>query len=306
MHWQGGRFGATVPAMEQHIPEPIPVDDVVSRWGEGPIWHDGRLWYVDIEGKAVACLHRNSDGVVLRHQRWDVGERVGAVVPRQSGGLVIAGDHGFSFFDPATGLKTPIADPEPDLPDNRFNDGKCDPAGRFWAGTISLVKKTGSARLYCLEPDLRVRDAYGPVTNSNGIAWSGDARSMFYIDTPTKQVLRFDYDRESGGVTNPVAVIDTSDLDASPDGMAIDENDQLWIAFCHGGCVRCYDPADGQQRAEIKVPALETTACAFGGDDLGDLYITTGLHKSVEEELAGRVFVVRPGVKGVPARAFAG
>ena len=288
------------------IPAPIPVDDQVSRWGEGPIWHDGKLWYVDIEGHSVNCLHRNEKGTVLRHDRHDVGERVGTVVPRRSGGLVIAGDHGFSFFDPATGLKTPIADPEAELPDNRFNDGKCDPAGRFWAGTISLIKKTGSARLYCLEPDLRIREAFGPVTNSNGIAWSADGRHMFYIDTPTKQVLRFDFEVGSGAISNPTPVIDTADFDASPDGMAIDENDQLWIAFCHGGCVRCYDPANGKQLAEIEVPALETTACAFGGGDLGDLYITTGIHKSVEEELAGRVFVTRPGVRGQRTFAFAG
>lgn len=288
------------------IPAPVPVDDIVSRWGEGPIWHDGRLWYVDIEGHSVNCLQRDSEGSILSHTRHDVGERVGTVVPRQSGGLVIAGDNGFSFFDPATGLKTPIADPEPHLPDNRINDGKCDPAGRFWAGTISLIKQTGGARLYRLDPDLRVTEMFGPVTNSNGIAWSGDGRQMFYIDTPTKQVLRFDFDVDSGDIIHPTPVIDTSDLDASPDGMAIDEHDHLWIAFCHGGCVRCYDPADGTQLAEIKVPALETTACAFGGDDLGDLYITTGIHKSVEEELAGRVFVTRPGVRGRPSFAFAG
>ncbi len=278
-----------------------PVGTIRSQWGEGPVWWQGVLYYVDIEGHQV---HRYdpADG---SEKSWDVGERVGTVVPRESGGLVIAGDHGISLLDTATGALTPIVDPEQDLPDNRFNDGKCSPDGRFFAGTISLVKKTGSAKLYRLDPDFTLHEAFGPVTNSNGIVWSADGKTVFYIDTPRKEVLAFDY--EEGHLRNLRSVISTAHLEASPDGMAADVEGNLWIAFCHGGGVICFSPESGAELGRIELPCLETTACAFGGPDLADLYVTTGIHKSIVEEHAGRLFVIRGlGVQGQAANAFAG
>ena len=278
-----------------------PIGNIRSQWGEGPVWWQGVLYYVDIEGHQV---HRYdpADG---SEKSWNVGERVGTVVPRESGGLIIAGDHGISLLDTETGALTRIVDPEQDLPDNRFNDGKCSPDGRFFAGTISLVKKTGSAKLYRLDPDFTLHEAFGPVTNSNGIVWSADGETVFYIDTPRKEVLAFDY--EEGHLRNLRSVISTAHLDSSPDGMAIDEAGNLWIAFCHGGCVVCFSPESGAELRRIELPCLETTACAFGGPDLADLYVTTGVHKSIVEEHSGRLWLVRGlGVKGQPANAFAG
>jgi sugar lactone lactonase YvrE len=281
--------------------EITPIATTRCRWGEGPIWWGDCLYYVDIEGHRVHRF-RPADGV---ETSWDVGQRVGTVVPRESGGLVIAGDHGLAFLDEETGIVTAIADPEADKPDNRFNDGKCSPDGRFFAGTISLVKRTGDARLYRLDPDLSLHEAFGPVTNSNGIVWTADGSTVFYIDTPRAEVLAFDYD--AGHLRNLRTAFSTAAIAASPDGMAIDENGHLWIAFCHGACVVCFDPATGTILQRIEIPCLETTACAFGGPDLADLYITTGVHKSVVEEHAGRLFVVRGlGVKGLPAHGFAG
>ena len=278
-----------------------PIGNIRSQWGEGPIWWRGALYFVDIEGRRV---HR-FDPANGAEKSWDVGQRVGTVVPRESGGLVIAGDRGLLFLDEETGHLTPIADPEQDMPDNRFNDGKCSPDGRFFAGTISLVKKTGDARLYRLDPDLSLHEAFGPVTNSNGIVWSADGKTVFYIDTPRKEVLAFDY--EDGHLRNLRSVISTAHLEASPDGMAIDAAGNLWIAFCHGACVICFSPETGAELRRIDLPCLETTACAFGGLELADLYVTTGVHKSVVEEYAGRLFVIRGlGVKGLPANAFAG
>ena len=275
--------------------------EIKSIWGEGPIWWNGRLVYVDIESHCVISF----DPATGEETSWPVGERVGSVGPRESGGFVIAGDHGFSFLDEVSGKVTPIGDPEPDKTNNRFNDGKCSPDGYFFAGTISLVKQTGDADLYRLSPDLEISKAYGPVTNSNGIVWSVDGGTAYYIDTPTKSVLAFDY---LGGVlSNPREVISTASLESSPDGMAIDELGNLWVAFCHGACVVCYDPAVGREIRRIDLPCLETTACAFGGEDLSDLYVTTGIHKSEVEELGGRLLVVKGlGVKGLPARSFAG
>lgn len=278
-----------------------PIGHIRCQWGEGPVWWRGALYFVDTEGRRVHRLDP-ADG---SEKSWDAGQRVGTVVPRESGGLVIAGDQGFAFLDEETGTLTPIADPEPDKPDNRFNDGKCSPDGRFFAGTISLVKKTGDAKLYRLDPDLTVHETFGPVTNSNGIVWTADGRTVYYIDTPRREVLAFDY--EDGHLRNLRSAVSTAHIDASPDGMTIDADGNLWIAFCHGGCVSCFAPDTGNELHRIPIPCLETTACAFGGPDLADLFVTTGVHKTAREEHAGRLFVIRGlKTKGVPAHAFGG
>lgn len=270
-------------------------------WGEGAVWWNDALLYVDIEGKQI---HRYSPETGVEDS-WDCGQRVGTVVPRVGGGFVFAGDNGFFFLDEKTGEITEIADPEPEKLDNRFNDGKCSPDGRFFAGTISLVKREGDAKLYRLDSDLTLHEAYGPVTNSNGIVWSEDGKTCYYIDTPRKEVTAFDY--ADGNLTSPRVVVRTGQHEASPDGMTIDADGNLWIAFCHGACVICFDPRNGGEISKIDLPCLETTSCAFGGPDLGDLYVTTGVHKSVVEEHAGRLFRISGlGVKGLAANAFAG
>ncbi len=281
--------------------KPEPISNHVSVWGEGPIWHQERLLYVDIESHKILAFTPATG----EEKIWNVGQRVGTVVPRAQGGLVWAGDDGFFFLNEDTGVSTPIANPEPDLPDNRFNDGKCDPTGRFWAGSIHL-KKQPSAALYCLHTDLRVEKKFSPVTNSNGIIWSRDGGTMFYIDTPSKKIRAFDFDTATSAITNERVIWDTSADTSVPDGMTIDNQDRLWIAFCHGAKVVCFDPATKTVEQQIDFPCIETTACAFGGPDLQDLYITTGLKPGLEEPLAGRLFVCRPGATGVPSSAFAG
>ncbi len=281
--------------------KPEPISNHVSVWGEGPIWHQERLLYVDIESHKILAFTPATG----EEKIWNVGQRVGTVVPRAQGGLVWAGDDGFFFLNENTGVSTPIANPEPDLADNRFNDGKCDPAGRFWAGTIHL-KKQPSAALYCLHTDLRVEKKFSPVTNSNGIIWSRDGGTMFYIDTPSKKIRAFDFDTATSAITNERVIWDTSADTSVPDGMTIDNQDRLWIAFCHGAKVVCFDPATKTVEQQIDFPCIETTACAFGGPDLQDLYITTGLKPGLEEPLAGRLFVCRPGATGVPSSAFSG
>ncbi|MGJ8634911.1 MAG: SMP-30/gluconolactonase/LRE family protein [Luteolibacter sp.] len=272
-----------------------------SKWGEGPIWWKDVLYYVDIERHMVHKYIPQTG----EEKSWNVGQRVGTVVPRLNGGLVIAGDNGLYFLDEKTGDLTPIADPEPEKADNRFNDGKCAPDGRFFAGTISLVKKTGDAKLYRLDNDLSLHEAYGPVTNSNGLAWSADGATMYFIDTPRKEVMSFDY--ADGLLSNERVVISTKHHEASPDGMTIDADGNLWIAFCHGSCVACFDPRSGEELRKVDLPCMETTACAFGGVNLSELYVTTGIHKTEVEENAGRLFKISGlGVRGVQAFGFAG
>jgi sugar lactone lactonase YvrE len=160
--------------------------------------------------------------------------------------------------------------------------------------------------LYCLDTDLSVAKKFGPVTNSNGIVWARDGQTMYYIDTPSKKVRAFDFDVVMGSISQERVVWDTSEDESSPDGMTIDSEDRLWIAFCHGGKVVCYDPVARQKLEQIDFPCIETTACAFGGADLSKLYVTTGVKPGLDEAAAGRLFVCRPGVVGVPATAFAG
>ena len=283
------------------MPTVEPVTTITCQWGEGPIWWAGSLYFVDIEGRKIHRYTPESGEI----RTWESGQRLGTIVPRESGGFVVAGDHGIFLFDETSGNFTALADPEADKPDNRFNDGKCSPDGRFFAGTISLIKKTGDARLYRLDPDLSLHEAFGPVTNSNGIIWSIDGRKVYYIDTPRREVLGFDY--ENGHFSNMIHVVSTVHIDASPDGMTMDAEGNLWIAFCHGRCVACFDVKSGKELRRIDFPCVETTACAFGGDRLQDLYVTTGVHATKVEPLGGRLFVVRGlGVSGVPAHAFAG
>ncbi|MCP5535150.1 MAG: SMP-30/gluconolactonase/LRE family protein [Akkermansiaceae bacterium] len=277
-----------------------------AQWGEGPIWWQNQLIYVDIENHSVIEYNPSNH----TEKKWDLSTsvgRVGTVVPRSAGGLVVAGDTGLHFLDPETGTTTPIADPEPDKPDNRFNDGKCSPDGRFFAGTISLEKHTGAASLYRLDSDLTLHTAFAGVTNSNGIVWSHDHATCYYIDTPRREVIAFDYTPETGQLSNQRTAFPTRHINASPDGMAIDSNGNLWVAFCHGACVICYEPATGKQLYRVELPCLETTACAFGGENLDELYVTTGIHSIIEEEDAGRLLRIKGlGVTGVAASAFSG
>ncbi len=285
--------------------KPQIVGNYCAIWGEGPVWWDDHLLYVDIEGHRVVRYSPTTN----QEEVWEVGERVGTVVPRKNGGLVIAGDNGFAFLDPDSGQKTAIGDPEPDKkPQNRFNDGKCDPSGRFWAGTYSTVRKSGDAWLYRLDPDLQIHSVYGPVTTSNGICWNAAADTMYYIDTPTKKVLAFDYENGTGSIANSRTILDTAKLgiEGSPDGMAIDENGNLWVAICHGGVVICFSPENGTELDRIEFPCIETTAPAFGGDQLETLYVTTGVKNDLDEPGAGRLFAVDAGVRGQANFAFAG
>ena len=277
-----------------------------SQWGEGPIWWKDSLLYVDIEGKKLIKLNPESQEEVI----WQLDERIGTVVPSEGDDILYAGDTGYVRLDLATKDTINLGDPEAELrATNRFNDGKCDPAGRFWAGTISLVKDEGTAKLYCLETDGTVSTKLSELTNSNGICWSADAKTMYHIDTPTLQIRAFDYDLKTGTIGTARTVIDTAakGYASSPDGMTIDSNGNLWVAFCHGGCVTCFDPIKGKELQRIDLPCIETTACAFGGENLDRLFVTTGVKAGLDEPNAGKVHVIDGlGVQGVPAFAYKG
>jgi len=283
--------------------------DAKAILGEGPLWHarTQRLFWVDIEGHVVHVF----DPATGRDRVIDVGQKVGAVVVRRQGGLVLAVHRGFATLDLDTERVTLLSQPEPHLPDNRFNDGKCDPAGRFLAGTMSLTRKPGTANLWRLDPDLSVHHVLGGVTTSNGIVWSLDQRTMYYIDTPTRQVAAFDYDVDTGRLTNRRAVAVFPEGAGSPDGMAIDARGMLWIAHFRGGRVSRWNPDNGTMLQAIDFPVKKVSACAFGGANLDELYVTTARIELTDDELrnqpyAGGLFRVRPGVPGVASFEFIG
>ena len=281
--------------------------DIHAEVGEGPYWDEGSrtLLFVDIPPGRVHRLDP-ADGDVTT---IEVGQAVGAVIPRASGGLVVAARDGIAELGPAGELSW-LAPIEADRSSNRMNDAKCDPAGRLWAGTMAFEAEPGAGALYRIETDHSWEQVIDGVTISNGLGWSPDGSTMYYIDSPTKGVDLLDYDLATGAATGRRRVISCDDVDGVPDGMAVDAEGHLWVAFFGGGVVRRYDP-DGGLVTEITLPAAQITSCAFGGEELDELYITSaarGLSATelAEQPHAGAVFRCRPGVRGPLPVPFAG
>jgi sugar lactone lactonase YvrE len=227
-----------------------------------------------------------------------------------SGGLVVAFQHGFALVNLETKSIQWLADPEADKPDNRFNDGKCDPAGRFWAGTMSLSGKKGAGSLYALEANHGVVLKIPEVSVSNGLAWSPDQATFYFIDTPSSKITAFDYDNKSGNLSNKRTAVAIPPELGIPDGMTIDAEGMLWVALWNGWGVTRWNPYTGELLQQIKLPVAQVTSCTFGGKELQDLYITTAKTGLSQEELgkqplAGAVFVFKNiGIKGLPAVLF--
>jgi sugar lactone lactonase YvrE len=276
--------------------------DARAELGEGPVWDDrtGRLVWVDILGRALHALDpRTGADEVL-----DVGALVGAAVPRAAGGWMLAVQDGFARLPDWEGGPELVAPVEADVPDNRFNDGKCDRAGRFWAGTMALDERDGAGALYRLDGDGRVTRVIAGVGISNGLAWSADDTRMYYVDSLTGRVDVLDYDAATGEVADRRPAVTLEPGAPLPDGMSIDAEGRLWVALFGGGAVRCYAP-DGTLEAEVAVDASQVTSCAFGDEDLGTLYITSAARAVRDAEPhAGGVFRVRPGVRGLNPEAY--
>jgi len=283
--------------------------DARALLGEGPVWdaRHGVLHWVDIEGFLVHTFDPRSG----RDRAVPVGEHVGCLAPRAGGGLVVALRRGLAVLDPETGAMEPRVAPPGHSPEVRFNDGKTDPEGRFWAGTMELSFRPGAASLWRLDADWTLHPMVAGVTISNGLAWSRDATTLYYIDTPTRTVVAYDYERSTGGIAGRRVVIQVPEAMGFPDGMAIDVSDNLWIAQWDGGCVGAWDPRRGRLLERIELPARRVTSCAFGGLRLDELYLTTarrGLDSATlsREPHSGGLFRVRPGAQGLPGVEFAG
>lgn len=274
--------------------------------GEGAIWNheSNTFWWVDIEGRKLNIY----DPIAKTNRAIDVVERVGTVVPAKKGGAIIALENGIFYLDLESEEKTLICNPLKDLDTIRFNDGKCDPTGRLWVGSMSLKFIKGAASLYTIFTDGSYKEVFGGVTVSNGIVWSHDEKTLYYIDTPLRTVRAWNYDKESADISNERTVITIPKEMGGPDGMTIDVEGKLWIAHWGGNMVGRWDPETGELLTRVEVPAPNVTSCAFGGPDLDVLYITTagGDNEKMLKEypLAGSVFRISPGVKGVKADFF--
>lgn len=280
--------------------------DTKAVLGEGSIWHptENKLYWVDIEGKILHIY----DPVSGNDKAIPVGQRIGTVVPVHTGGALVALQNGIHKIDTETGKLSFIVNPLPDS-SMRFNDGKCDPSGRFWVGSLALDSRRRGASLYRMDADGSVRTMLDSVSISNGIVWSADRKTMYYNDTPTMTVQAFDYDDRTGNITNRRVAVKIPRGSGAPDGMTIDAEGKLWVALWGGSCVARFDPATGELLQKIMVPAPNVSSCAFGGKDLATLYITTARAWVSEERLkefpsSGGVFAVKPGVKGVAAEVY--
>ncbi len=280
------------------------VADVRALLGEGPVWveREAALYWFDIKGRKIFRL--GDDG---RDSAWDTPMRVGSLVPCRSGGFVAGTDQGIALIDLERGKFDVVARPEADRPNNRFNDGKVDRAGRFWAGSMDDAEQAASGALYRMDDPwepLRVDDGY---RISNGPAFSRSGAVMYVNDTALRVTYAFDLD--AAGMPSrrrPFARYD--ERDGFPDGMTVDVEDCLWVAFWGGWCVRRFTPS-GECIGEIRLPVGQPTSCAFGGPALDRLYVTSarvGLDGTAlaMQPNAGGLFVVSAGVRGLVERPF--
>ncbi|MEO1584671.1 MAG: SMP-30/gluconolactonase/LRE family protein [Planctomycetota bacterium] len=273
--------------------------------GEGPIWHDDALWFVDIEARTLCRWHEGDLA------SFDATQRIGFATPTAQGDWIVGLQEGLARWSPGEAAPRVFARPEPGKTDNRFNDGKADPTGRLYAGTMHMPAEEPMGTLYRLD-DATPIPVISSVTISNGLAWHTPARSMYYIDTPTRRITRFDWSPDSGDITSPSTVIEFDPELGSPDGMTIDAAGNLYVAMWGGSAVQIVDPRTGSITGTIRVDAPHVTSCAFGGPDLTTLFITTarvGLSPSQLEThpRSGDLFAaIVPGAQGLPTTLVGG
>jgi sugar lactone lactonase YvrE len=291
------------------------VVDAQNELGEGTLWdaEQQKLWWVDIYGKRVFAYEPHS----ARHDAYDTADVVGTVVIGSDARPVVAQGCNVAVLDPLDNKLTPLANVESRGKGYRLNDGKCDPWGRLWVGSMVEHGPNGSAGLFCVDGRTlesknrtpRVTELFRGVTISNGLVWDDDGRRFYYIDTPTQQVFAFDCDLATLSLSNRRVLHEFPPDMGSPDGMTIDAEGQLWIALFGGRSVVRLDPLRGELTGRVDVGAKNVTSCAFGGSNLSTLYISTARLATSPEELellphAGALFRVELPVSGRVATRF--
>ena len=274
--------------------------DAKATLGEGPAWDSKTqtLYWLDILEKRVYA------GTRILAQLDDL---IGCLAPCKNGHLILGTRLGFADLNPDSVQLTFLATLDEPLT-NRLNDGKCDSAGRFLAGTMDMNEKDASGSLYSFDGKQVTRLLKG-VRISNGLAWSVDHKTFYYIDTPTREVKAFDYDLATGQIANPRVVVHVPESFGWPDGMTSDNDGNLWIAIWGGAQVTKWNPNTGKLLEQIPVPALHASSCVFGGRDMNELYVTSArLGMSATDlkkyPLSGGLFKVITSVVGMPTFEF--
>jgi sugar lactone lactonase YvrE len=267
--------------------------------GEGPCWDaaSGTLYWIDVPVGQVHALDAGG-----QHRSWEAGQPVGAVALRAGGGLVLAAADGFRTLDTAVGTVAPLVDVDHGQPGVRMNDGSCDRAGRFYAGSMAADESPGMGALYRLDPDHCLTRLMTGIGISNGIGWSPDERQMYYVDSLDHRLDVLDYDVATGEVGERRPLADIGGGGIVPDGLTVDADGGIWVAVWGGGAVYRYSPA-GELTATVEVPAAYVTCPTFGGPDLETMYITTAAGPG---DGAGGLFSLRPGVTGLPTHPYRG
>lgn len=273
--------------------------------GECPLWHplEQCLYWIDIANCLVYCLELAAG----EERKWSLPSEPGCIALRESGGLIVAMRNGLFTLDTQTGQLNQMLAAPYDQHKYRFNDGRCDAAGRLWTGTLVDARNDNSGKLYCLEHG-RLTEHNSPVMVSNGVAFSPDSKTLYHADTSAHQIKSFQYDMSSGTPSNPhVFKTFTSTRDTHyggrPDGAAVDSEGAYWVAMYEGACIRRF-ASDGQLLQSISVPFMCPTMIAFGGLDLKTLFITSAKQKRSSEELArmpysGFVISIRVEIAGL-------
>jgi len=276
--------------------------------GESPLWcmRRQKLFWVDI--RAPALLSCDADGANLHTTAMP--EAIGSFAFRSDDTLVTAMKSGLYDFDPATGHHTLIAAPDASLPDHRFNEGKCDPRGRFWAGTMNDVVREPTGSLFRLDRDRRCDRVLGGIAVPNSLAWSPDGATMYFADTEARTILAYAFDADAGVPHHPRLLVDLRMGEGRPDGSTVDAEGCLWNAEVVSGRIVRHAP-DGRTLAAWKLPVSRVTSLTFGGADLRTIYATTSSYKlsaeqRAQEPLAGALFAMRAPVAGLPVLVFAG
>ena len=276
--------------------------------GEGALWDPAArvLWWLDIKGRRI---HRFDPGSGATAS-WPAPHDIGSLALRQAGGLVVAMHHGFYVFDPAAGGFTVIVEPEADMPENRFNDGKPDRQGRFWAGSLHDPETRPTGGLYRLDADLSCRRLVDGIFASNALAFGPDSDVLYYGDSQQRTVWAWDFDRDDGAIRNRRVFLELQSGEGAPDGAAVDSAGGYWLTQPDGWCICRYDPS-GRRDRTIRLPVQRPTCVAFGGADLRTLYCTScrwGLSETElhEQPLAGGLFAITVDIAGLPDAAFAG
>jgi sugar lactone lactonase YvrE len=288
--------------------EPTPIQTVVEAHdalGESCRWCPAtrKLWWLDI---LKPCL-QSFDPISRDHRTYPLpGRNCGCVVPRRSSGFVLAMDSGLHAFDPDTGRLDLLVDAEPDQPDNRYNDGCCDRAGRLWIGTMDCELRHPSGSFYRIGADHSVQRLFSGITVPNSTAFSPDDCTLYFADTPRHAIWAFDFDLAAGTISNRRVFADLTARKALPDGSCIDADGFLWNAEYGGHRITRYAP-DGRIDRSIGLPVTNPTCCCFGGDNLGTLYVTSAVQRlAAPAAVEGALLALDVGVRGVPEPAFAG